>query len=154
MLHLIFEDTIISSVPDGGRFVLPNGDAVSPAYEGWEGQGYRLVAAPPPAPPTAEELLAEERANMRLSFPQLVIGLVEEQWITEADGDGWITGILPSTVMTTINLLPAEQRFAARAKAARPSYIDRMDPLVGMMALAQGRSPSEIDEFFRKYAGR
>ena len=96
--------------------------------------------------------LEAERAALQLSFAQLVIGLVSENWISEADGEGWLAGTLPGTVLATINLLPADQRFAAKAKATRPSFVARMDPLVGMMAKAQGRSDDEIDAFFRKYA--
>ena len=95
--------------------------------------------------------LEAERAALQLSFAQLVIGLVSEGWISEADGEGWLGGTLPGAVLATINLLPADQRFAAKAKATRPSFVARMDPLVGMMAKAQGRSDDEIDAFFRKY---
>jgi hypothetical protein len=87
-----------------------------------------------------------------LSFSQFLIGLVTEQWITEADGNGWLVGVLPPSVEATINLGPADQRFAARARATRPSEVLRLDPLVQMMSMAQGRSPEEVDDFFVKYA--
>ena len=113
-------------------------------------------------PYTAKEIAAakaaqaqaevDARAGMTLSFSQLLIGLVTEGWITEADGEGWLSGTLPPTVIATINLLPAENRFAAKARAARPSTVVRTDPLVEMMAMAQGRSPAEVDNFFRTYA--
>jgi hypothetical protein len=106
-------------------------------------------------PPTQEELdaaAAIARQNMSLSFAQLLIGLVTEGWITEADGNGWLSGVLPPSVEATINLIPADQRFAARARATRPSEVLRLDPLVQMMSMAQGRSPEEVDDFFVKYA--
>jgi N-acyl-D-aspartate/D-glutamate deacylase len=106
-------------------------------------------------PPTQEELdaiAALMREGMNLSFAQLIIGLVSEQWITEEDGRLWLTGTLPPQVISTISLIPAEQRFAATAKATRPSVVNRLDPLVQMMALAQGRSDAELDDFFRAYA--
>jgi hypothetical protein len=87
-----------------------------------------------------------------MSFAQMLIGLVTEQWITEADGNGWLVGVLPPSVEATINLVPADQRFAARARATRPSEVLRLDPLVQMMALAQNRSPEEVDDFFARYA--
>lgn len=101
---------------------------------------------------TPEQQLEMERSTMQLSFAQMVIGAVAEGWITQADGEGWLAGVLPPTVLSTISLLQPEHQFAARAKASRPSYVARLDPLVGMMALAQGRSPAEIDAFFRTYA--
>lgn len=151
MLQLMKGDELIGLYPEGGWFDLPNGDRVSPAEEGWTNGEYSLIAAPPAPDPTPEDLLAIERAEMQLSFPQMVIGLVTEGWISEADGEGWLQGILPPTVISTINLLPEADRFAAKAKATRPSYIDRNDRLVGMMALAQGRTDEEIDAFFRTY---
>lgn len=92
------------------------------------------------------------RSSMTLSFSQLLIGLVAEGWITEADGEGWLAGTLPPAVLATINLIPAENRFAAKTRALRPSYVARLDPLVVMMAMAQGRTEEEIDNFFLTYA--
>lgn len=88
-----------------------------------------------------------------LTFAQLLIGLVTEQWITEADGEGWLIGTLPSAVLAVINSLPAEQRFAAKARALRPSEVLRADPLVAAMGAAAGKTSAEIDTFFRTYAG-
>jgi hypothetical protein len=93
-----------------------------------------------------------EPVPMSMSFAQLMIGLVAEQWITEEEGRLWLTGTLPPQVVSTINLIPEEQRFAATAKATRPSVVDRMDPLVQRMALVQKRSAAEVDDFFRTYA--
>lgn len=100
----------------------------------------------------AADQLAVQRAAMRLSFAQLLIGLVTEQWITEADGEGWLTGTLPAAVTAVINSLPEGQRFAAKARALRPSEVLRADPLVAAMGLAAGKTEAEIDTFFRTYA--
>ncbi|UOF80323.1 hypothetical protein [Caudoviricetes sp.] len=150
MLNLTKGEDVIKRVPEFAQFTLPNGDVVSPAYAGWDNGEYALVEAPiEPAPipdPTAE------RASMSLSFAQLMIGLVAANWLDQAQAELWLSGTLPPAVMSTISLLPVEQQFAAKAKAMRPSSIDRMDPLVKMMALAQGRSDAELDDFFRTYA--
>lgn len=89
---------------------------------------------------------------MRLSFAQLIIGLVAEAWITEADGEGWLTGTLPAAVTAVIDSLPEGQRFAAKARALRPSEVLRADPLVAAMGAAAGKTEAEIDTFFRTYA--
>jgi hypothetical protein len=113
-------------------------------------------------PYTAEEIAAVEaqaaaaaeatRAAMTLSFAQLLIGLVTEAWITEAEGNAWLAGALPNAVLTVIDSLPAGQRFAAKARALRPSEVLRNDPLVAAMGTAAGKTAEEIDTFFRTYA--
>lgn len=86
-----------------------------------------------------------------MSFPQLLTGLVAEGWITEAEGDAWLEGKLPASVLGLIATLPEGQRFNAKAKASRPSYIDRSDPLVAMMGAGQGKTAQQIDAFFSTY---
>lgn len=87
-----------------------------------------------------------------LSFAQLLIGLVTEGWITEAEGNAWLVGTLPDPVLLVISLLPTNQQFAAKARATRPSEIVRADPLVGALATAEGKTSAEIDDFFITYA--
>lgn len=88
-----------------------------------------------------------------ISFAQLVIGLVTEQWITETEGTAWLQGVLPAAVETLITSLPQEQQFIARARASRPSEILRDDPLVVSLGAAQGKTEEELDDFFRTYSG-
>lgn len=116
-------------------------------------------ATAPYVPPTeadiaaaAEVQLQAERAAMRLSFAQLLIGLVTEQWITEADGEMWLSGGLPAVVAGAIAGLPVEARFAARARALRPAEVLRADPLVNMLAALQGVTPEALDTFFTTYS--
>ena len=87
-----------------------------------------------------------------LSFAQLLIGLVSEGWITEAEGEGWLVGTLPAPVLTVIGTLPVNQRFAAKARASRPSDVERADPLVAALATAEGKTSAEIDAFFTTYS--
>jgi hypothetical protein len=134
------------AIPEGHVAVWQSGSwATLPAPEE-EG------VAPQPAL-TPEEILAAERAAMRLSFAQLLIGLVTEAWITEAEGEAWLIGTLPFAVLLVIDSLPAEQRFAAKARALRPSEVLRNDPLVTAMGTAAGKTTAEIDTFFQTYAG-
>ena len=92
------------------------------------------------------------RASMKLSFAQLMIGLVAENWLSEDDAKLWLTGVLPPAVEATIRLLPVEHQFAATARASRPSEVVRTDPLVEMMALAQGKTAEDLDTFFLLHA--
>ena len=88
-----------------------------------------------------------------ISFAQLLIGLVTETWITEAEGTAWLQGVLPAAVETLITSLPQEQQFIARARASRPSEVLRNDPLVVSLGAAQGKTEEELDDFFRTYSG-
>lgn len=95
---------------------------------------------------------AEPGELVKITFAQLLIGLVAEGWITEAEGDGWLAGTLPSPVLALIATLPEAQRFAAKARAIRPSEVLRRDPLVEMLGAAQGKTSAELDAFFATYS--
>lgn len=99
-----------------------------------------------------DALVLSARSDMRLSFAQLLIGLVTEGWIAEAEGDAWLTGTLPSPVVGLISTLPVEQQFPAKARALRPSEVNRSDALVVALGTAQGKTAEELDTFFRTYA--
>lgn len=113
---------------------------------GWAYNGENFIALELPNPPSAT-------VPDSISFAQLLIGLVTEQWITETEGETWLAGTLPTAVLTVIDSLPQEQRFAAKARALRPSEVLRSDPLVTAMGTAAGKTSEEIDTFFQTYAG-
>lgn len=100
------------------------------------------VAPPPPPPPVPASI----------SFAQLLIGLVAEQWVTGPEGEAWLNGVLPQQVSDLIATLPPEQQFAAKVRALRPSVVLRADPLVMMMGAAANKTPEQLDEFFRMYS--
>lgn len=89
---------------------------------------------------------------VKLTFAQLLIGLVAEGWISEADGDGWLAGSLPAPVLAVIGMLPLQARFPAKARAIRPSEVLRHDPLVELLGAAQGKTPEQLDAFFATYS--
>ncbi len=101
----------------------------------------------------AAQVVAEaaERGALRLTFAQLLIGLVTEAWITQAEGEAWLAGTLPLAVTNLIATLPTNEQFIAKAHALRPSEVVRLDPLVVSMGAAQGKTVEEIDNFFRTY---
>jgi hypothetical protein len=87
-----------------------------------------------------------------ITFRQLLIGLVAEGWISEAEGDAWLTGTIPAAASALVASLPAGERFAARASIIRPSVILRADPLVAALAAAESKTSAELDTFFITYA--
>lgn len=92
------------------------------------------------------------RAAMQMTFAQMLIGLVAMGWITKAEGIAWLGGTVPLVVNTLITSLPADQQFAALARAVRPSVVQRLDSLVIALAAIQGRTEAQMDAFFVTYA--
>lgn len=132
-----------ASIAKEGQDIPAGWVASSEAQIGWD-----VVDGVPVAPaPVAPVIVVPN-----LTFAQLMIGLVTEGWITEAEGEAWLTGALPAGVLSLISTLPAGQQFAAKARAARPSVVLRADPLVGSLGAAQGKTPEQIDAFFTTYA--
>jgi hypothetical protein len=128
---------------DGQEWSIPNdtGNRFWQVVQDAIANGAEVTIEGPPVAPVSN-----------LSFAQLLIGLVNEQWISEADGDGWLSGTLPNAVLSVISTLPEDQRFAAKARALRPSEVLRNDPLVSAMGTAVGKTEAEIDTFFQTYA--
>lgn len=99
----------------------------------------------------ADALQAATAQTTQITFAQLLIGLVAEEWIAEAEGEAWLTGTPPSPVIALIGQLPQGQRFAAKARAIRPSVVMRNDPLVVALGTMQGKTPAQLDTFFNTY---
>lgn len=129
MLSLMFEGEIITSIRDGGTLnygVL----YTSPARAGWEQDGYSLVEAQDPEPPTPEEIRA---AMPSLTARQLRLGLV---------GGGFSL----AQVGAAIAAIPDEQqRAVAEIEWEYASRFERMHPLIGQVGGAFGLSPEQID---------
>ena len=106
-----------------------------------------LPYEPPTQPP-----VADPRAEMQMTFAQLLIGLVAMGWITKPEGIAWLGGTVPVAVNTLIASLPVDQQFAALARAVRPSVVQRLDALVVALAAMQGRTDAQMDTFFVTYA--
>lgn len=97
--------------------------------------------------------LAAARAKMRMSRRQLLIGLRERGWISEAEAiAAATTGAMPAAVEAAIGALDADARVRARITWAAMSEAQRIDPLVGLLAAVQGVTDAEIDTFFVTYS--
>jgi uncharacterized membrane protein AbrB (regulator of aidB expression) len=101
-----------------------------------------------------EMALQAARQAMRLTFAQLMIGLVTMQWITEAEGEAWLAGnALPAEVLALIAGLPAEHQFPAKARAMRMTVAERLDPMVLALAAGRGIPAADMDQFFTTFGG-
>ena len=130
---------------DGEEWSIPD----APGNRHWQmvqdaiAEGATVTVEEPPAPPVPN-----------LSFAQMLIGLVSEQWITAEEGRAWRDRVaLPKQVTALIAQLPQEQQFAVETRAFAPSEVMRSDPLVAAMGAAAKKTDAEMDDFFRKYAG-
>lgn len=129
---------------DGVEMFIPD----APGNRHWQmvqdaiAEGATVTVEEPPAPPVPN-----------LSFPQLLIGLVTEGWITAEEGRAWRDRVaLPAPVVELISKLPPEQQFASETRALAPSEVLRDDPLVVSLGAMQQKTPEELDQFFRTYA--
>lgn len=151
LLQNAISNTTIFSVEEGSTVRLPTGEFISPTFDGWTDGEYELIAAPVDVLSDAE-LLQIERENMTLTFPQMLIGLVIDGRITEAEGEGWLVGTIPNIAMQLVNTLPAQQRFGAKARLLKPQFISRVEPLTGALGAYCGMTDEDLDTFFRTYA--
>lgn len=117
-----------------------------------DGLSLTVTRVRPGIPQDVQAELAAMREGLSLSFAQLLTGLVTEAWISETEGLAWLGGTLPSPVQSLISTLPAEQRFAATARAIAPSTVLRNDSLVVALGANQGKTPEELDQFFITYS--
>jgi hypothetical protein len=134
------------AIIDGQEWTIPNdsGNRFWQMVQDAIASGVEVTIEPPPPPPS----------NIpNLSFAQLIIGLVIEQWISRQEGEAWLQGILPAQVQMLISTLPEDQQFIALARASRPSVIMRDDPLVDALSALQQKTPEDIDQFFITYSG-
>ena len=142
MKFAVVENGIVTNMVIADAALEANWVQTDEAGIGWLYDGATFSAPPEkPAPVPAS-----------MSFAQLLIGLVAEAWITEAEGEAWLVGTLPAPLLALINSLPASEQFAAKARAIRPSEVLRSNALVVALGAATGKTEAQIDTFFRTYA--
>jgi hypothetical protein len=153
-----------------GVFLIPAGCVEEPppaAPEGkmavWRG-AWLLLNVPVPelaeeTPVSDEERLANERAHMVLTLSQLVVGLAELDWITDAEATAWLEGrAVPNNVAALIAQLPdtgedgTKPKLRTLARTLRPSEIRRSSDLLAAMAAQEGATADDLDNLFRTYA--
>lgn len=137
-------------------------DVVEITNEAWQqllaaqSTGAREIRADEQGFPIARDRDAPDpalaRARMVLTFPQLLIGLVAEGWLGEAEGEAWLAGTPPAAALALVERLPEEQRFAAKVRLTKPTAFARLDPLVVGLAALAGKTDGDLDVFFKTYA--
>lgn len=133
MLVLMKGSEEIQLVSEGGRFILANGDVVSPAFEGWSSGEYLLVPHTPAPPPQTDpaEALAAERAAMQCSRFQAKAALLS-------------AGLLPQVEVEIAAADPMTQLAWLEAVEYR-----RNSPTILALAAALDLSDEQVDDLFR-----
>lgn len=115
--------------------------------------GARLVGGVVAAPAAVDPAAA--RATMTVTPRQLFIALASPPWsfITPAEAvAAAMTGEMPAAIETAMAGLSPVEQMAARVTFARMQTVERLDPLVILLAAVAGASAEDMDQFF-SFAG-
>lgn len=97
--------------------------------------------------------MAALRASMTLTRRQVIIGMVSEGLISEAEGIAMAaTGAAPASVEALIAAMPPGEQAAARITLAAFTTAYRLDPMTALFQQAGGMTDAEMDAFFTAYA--
>jgi hypothetical protein len=97
--------------------------------------------------------LSRERAGMKLTPTQVIIGMKEEGLISEAEAlEMAQTGKLPTLVEQMISSLDETSRFRARVFMAKGGVIGRNDPIILLLQQYRQLPDENVDLFFNKYS--
>lgn len=115
---------------------------------GWLWDGAKFTAPADAAPD-----LSALRASMTMTRRQVIIGMVSEGLISEAEGIALAaTGAAPAAVEAMIATLPANEQAGARITLAAFTVAYRLDPMTAIFQQAGGMTDAQMDAFFTAYA--
>lgn len=175
MLALIEDgSTIISQVAAGGWFNLPDGSAVSPAYDGWESGSYRLAEIQPADPVPAGKVIVSTSVQMVNVTPKYVNVLADAVvpvpdsisrrqfyqylatlgMITKGEALAAIkTGSIPASLQAILDgMTDPDAKFDADMLLSGAAEFNRDHPLVMVFAMQQQMSEEDVDDFWRAAA--
>lgn len=115
---------------------------------GWSG---RADALPPGVTPAAYEP-PPEPVPATITPRQLILGLLSDGHITEAEAEAWTQGTLPAAVETVLATLPATEAVVARISLRTMREVRRDDPLTATIAAHAGIDDAGVDDAFRRWA--
>ena len=96
--------------------------------------------------------IAELGALGPITRRQLLLGLAAEGLITPNEAlSAAQTGAVPAAVEAVFIALPTDQQLGARITWASMSQAERTNPLVAMMAAAQGINSADLDALWRQW---
>lgn len=106
-----------------------------------------------PPEPSPDEIAAAARSGMSLTRRQVIIGMVLEGLISQAEGIAMSTAKTPpAAVETMLAEMPEPQQTVARITLADFTVAYRLDPMVALFQTAGGLTDAQMDAFFVGYA--
>lgn len=96
--------------------------------------------------------MAAVRPFMKLTFSQLLVATVADEWMSEADGELWLAGTLPDFIQGFITELPVDQQFSTKVQMLKMTTISRLHSIIAKWAAALNKTDEEIDALFEKYS--
>ena len=96
---------------------------------------------PPPAPVPAV-----------ITARQLILGLLGDGRISEAEAEAWTQGTLPPAIDAAVLGLPDGQRVQARITLRAMGEAHRADALTAVLAAATGLDDAALDDAFRRWS--
>jgi hypothetical protein len=102
-----------------------------------------------PAVEDQEVNTQHRRESMRVSRRQMILALARAGIISEPEAiAAAATGALPAALESALATLPASAAFEARVTWASMTEVERLHPLVDMLASSRGMQPTEVDQLF------
>lgn len=146
-----------------GVYLIPAGciEVEPPSFDAgqlarWTGEAWVIEDLPAPAEdpaPTAEEVLAAERAGMVLTDIQFAMASASAAIMTFTEAEAWVArGELPALALAAIAALPAEAQPYARIRFAGARTIERLDPFMPALQAAASLTDEQVDDLFRAAA--
>ncbi|MCK9543702.1 MAG: DUF935 domain-containing protein [Novosphingobium sp.] len=156
MLALMNGDIFMRLVPRGGRVDLPDGVVVMPATEMTLHDGYRLITHIPPVTPgpSPEERLASWRETAFLTRAVFLISAKAAGIISQAEAVEAAKGGMPETFMAILTeavlggALSEEEVENFEILWAALTQVDRLHPMLGLIAAAKGLNDAQLDTLF------
>lgn len=169
-LALIAASTILAEVEEGGRFILPNGDVTSPAYDGWDNEECRIEAIIDADTVPPGKVVVSTSVQMVNGHPQYVDVLEDapivipeiisrRQFYEQLEVDGIIseaealaamkTGTLPAALQAVVDgMTDARAKYDAEMKLVGATDFYRSSALVMVFAIVIGWDEQRVDQFW------
>lgn len=112
----------------------------------------KITADPQIKLDAAAAALLEARNKQQLTKRQVIIGMINEGFITETEGMAMAkTGDIPAALSAIIDTMAPLEQTAAKVTVATFTVAYRLDPMTQLFQIAGGLTDEQMDSFFEAY---